>query len=72
MLKAQQKPLIGYALRDAGWNALVKNLGLVNATRFILQYEPGYGEYVDMKKALFRGKSVSEVLKEVQQFERSV
>ena len=71
MLKAQQKPLTGYALRDAGWNALVKNLGLVNATRFILQYEPGCGEYVDMKKALFRGKSVSEVLKEVQQFERS-
>jgi hypothetical protein len=35
MLKTQQKVLSGYALRDAGWNALVKSLGLVNATRFI-------------------------------------
>ena len=71
MLKTQPKPLSGYALRDAGWNALVKNLGLVNATRFILQYEPGYGDYIGIKKALFKEKSVSEVLKEVQQFERS-
>lgn len=71
MLKTQPKPLSGYALRDAGWNALVKSLGLVNATRFILQYENGYGEYVGMKKDLFKGKSVSEILKEVQRFERS-
>ena len=45
MLSTHQKPLSGYALRDAGWNALVRSLGLVNATRFILQYESGYGEY---------------------------
>jgi hypothetical protein len=43
MLRSHQKPLSGYALRDAGWNALVRGLGLVNATRFILQYESGYG-----------------------------
>lgn len=71
MLKTQQKPLSGYALRDAGWNALVKSLGLVNATRFILQYESGYGEYAKMKKDLFKGKSVADILKEIERFEKS-
>lgn len=71
MLKTQQKSLSGYALRDAGWNALVKSLGLVNATRFILQYESGYSEYVGIKKALFKGKSVTDIIKDVERFEKS-
>ena len=45
MLKTQQKNLSGNALRDAGWAALVNNLGLINATRFIMQSETGYGDY---------------------------
>jgi len=71
MLKTQQKPLSGYALRDAGWNALVKSLGLVNATRFILQYESGYGEYAKMKRDLFKGKSIADILKGIERFEKS-
>ena len=49
MLKTQQKKLSGYALRDAGWEALVNNLGLVNATRFIMQSETGYGDYTKIR-----------------------
>ncbi len=64
MVRSHLKPLSGYALRDAGWNALVKSLGLVNATRFILQYESGYGEYAKIKRELFRGKSVGDILME--------
>ena len=71
MLKTQQKPLSGYALRDAGWHALVKSLGLVNATRFILQYESGYGEYAKMKKDLVKGKSIADIFKEIERFEKS-
>jgi hypothetical protein len=66
MLRSHQKPLSGYALRDAGWNALVRGLGLVNATRFILQYESGYGEYAKIKKELFKGKSVDDIFKEIE------
>ena len=72
MLRTHPKPLSGYALRDAGWNALVKSLGLINATRFILQYESGYGEYAKTKRELFKGKSVADILKEVERFEKSV
>lgn len=71
MLKVQKKVLSGYALKEAGWNALVKSIGLVNATRFILQYESGYGDYTRIRKGLFKGKSVSAICKEVEKFEKS-
>ena len=70
-MKAQQKVLSGYALREAGWDALVKSIGLVNATRFILQYESGYGDYIKIKKELFKGKSIAEVCKKIEKFEES-
>ncbi|HHT9110655.1 MAG TPA: hypothetical protein ACFYDZ_05780 [Candidatus Brocadiaceae bacterium] len=65
MSKIQQKTLTGTTLREAGWKALVKSLGLVNATRFLLQYESGYGDYTKIKKQLFKGKSVSDIVKEI-------
>jgi hypothetical protein len=71
MLRTPKKPLSGYALRDAGWNALVRSLGLVNATRFILQYESGYGEYARIKRKLFKGKSAGDISKEIERFERT-
>ncbi len=57
MLKTQQKNLSGYALRDAGWEALVNNLGLVNATRFIMQSETGYGDYAKIKERCRKGQA---------------
>jgi hypothetical protein len=69
--KNKPKPLNGYALREAGWNAPVENLGIVNATRFILQYESGHGDYTKIKKELFRGKSVTEICKDIEQLEKA-
>jgi len=59
MLKTQQKSLTGSILRKAGWNALVKSLGLVNATRFLLK----------IKKQLLKGKSVRDICKEIEKLE---
>jgi hypothetical protein len=70
MFRPQQKTLSGSTLREVGWNVLVKSIGLVNATRFILQYESGYGDYTKIKKELFKGKSVSDICKEIKQMER--
>ena len=69
MLKARPKTLSGSALREAGWNALVKSLGLVNATRFILQYETGFGDYTKIRKELFRGKSLTDICKQIEKLE---
>jgi hypothetical protein len=63
MLKAQQKNLSGHALRDAGWAALVSNLGLVNATRFIMQYETGSGDYTKIRKSILKVKQVADLYK---------
>ncbi len=36
-----------------GWNALVEKLGITEATRFILQYQGGAGDYTkDRRKHL--------------------
>ena len=70
MLKTAQRSLTGIALRDAGWNALVKSIGLINATRFILQYESGYGAYTQIKKGLFKGKSVTDICREIEKLEK--
>lgn len=69
MTKIQQKTLTGSTLRKAGWKAFVKSLGLVNATRFLLQYESGYGDYTKIKKGLYSGKNVGDILKEIKQSE---
>ena len=69
MRKTQKKILSGYMLRGAGWEALVKSLGVVNATRFLLQSESGFGDYVKTKKQLFKGKSVDDLCKEIEEWE---
>lgn len=70
MLKTQQKNLSGHALRDAGWTALVNNLGLINATRFIMQSEAGYGDYTKIRKNVVKGKRVADLFKETMLFEK--
>jgi hypothetical protein len=70
MLKTQQKSLSGHALRDAGWAALVSNLGLVNATRFIMQYETGQGDYTAIKKGILKGRRIADLYKETAMFEK--
>ena len=49
----------------------MEDLGIVNATRFILQYESGYGDYTKIKKELVRGKSVTEICKDIEQLEKA-
>jgi hypothetical protein len=58
-------------LRRAGWKALVETLGPTNATRFILQYERGAGDYVKMREELFGKKSLDELYEEIKGSESS-
>ncbi|MBI5193405.1 MAG: hypothetical protein HZA08_08205 [Nitrospirae bacterium] len=64
------KNLTGSVLREAGWNTLVKNLGILNATRFILQYESGYGDYTEIRKEIFKGKTVNDLCREIEKLEK--
>lgn len=38
-------------IKAKGWQALVKELGYAGATKFILLYEPGEGNYTEKRTA---------------------
>jgi hypothetical protein len=71
MLKAQPRTLSGANLRKAGWDALVERIGLVNATRFLLQHESGYGDYTKTRNEVFKDKSVDDLYREIAAMEKT-
>ena len=44
---------------------MVSNLGLVNATRFIMQSETGQGDYTAIRKSVFKGKRVADLYRDI-------
>lgn len=52
-------------IRAKGWNALIKELGYSGATKFILLYEKGEGNYTKERKDLLKGITIEEIAKEV-------
>lgn len=54
-------------IKTKGWNALVKELGYAGATKFILLYEPGEGNYTKERKELFKGVTIEEIIKEIKE-----
>lgn len=52
-------------IKTRGWNALVKELGYSGATKFILLYETGEGDYTSMRKELFKDITIEEIIKEI-------
>jgi hypothetical protein len=54
-------------IKTKGWNALVKELGYAGATKFILLYEPGQGDYTKERKKLFKDIKIEEILKEIKE-----
>ena len=57
--------ITGYQLQRIGWEALVAALGPANATRFVLQYEPGSGDYLKLRDELFGQKTVDELYRDM-------
>jgi hypothetical protein len=52
-----------YEIRMEGWKALTERLGPAGAMRFMMQYDPGYGDYSIERHELFAGLSMDELLK---------
>ena len=57
-------------LKMKGWMALVKELGYYGATKFILLYETGEGDYTKERKELLRDITIEEIIK-VSQVDKS-
>ncbi|MEK6621825.1 MAG: hypothetical protein AABZ13_05030 [Planctomycetota bacterium] len=59
-------------IRTMGWRALVKELGYSGATKFILLYEKGEGDYTKERRELFKDVSLEDIIREIQEKETPV
>jgi hypothetical protein len=52
-------------IRKAGWEALVSQLGVAKSLRFLLEYERDQGNYTELRKELFAGQTVDQILEDM-------
>lgn len=53
--------------KSKGWKALVKELGYAGATKFILLYETGEGNYTKERHQLFKDTTIEEIMKGIKE-----
>ena len=51
-----------YEIRLAGWRALTERLGPAGAKRFMMQYDPGDGDYTRERQEIFKDVTLDELL----------
>ncbi len=61
----QASTLSNYQIRAEGWKALIERLGVSGAMRFLMEYDPGRGDYVEERRELFREFTLDEAIARV-------
>lgn len=51
-----------YEIRMEGWKALTERLGPAGAMRFMMQYDPGYGDYTKERQEIFADLTMDDLL----------
>lgn len=51
-----------YEIRMEGWKALTERLGPAGAMRFMMQYDPGRGDYSKERHQIFADLDIDEIL----------
>jgi hypothetical protein len=59
--------LSNYELRREGWRALTERLGVSGAIRFLMDYDPGRGDYVREREVLFAGLTLEDALRAIRE-----
>ncbi len=49
-------------VRRAGWDALREKLGPASALKFILDYDRRADNYTELRKKIFKGKTVKDII----------
>lgn len=57
-------------LRELGWKALVAELGVTNATRFVMELREGEQDYSKLRGKLFAEKTLHQLYAEIQRVQR--
>jgi hypothetical protein len=58
-----------YQIRLEGWKALTDRLGPAGAMRFMMQYDPGQGDYTQERQEIFAELDLEELLASVKRQE---
>lgn len=58
------RPLI--EVNQQAINLLYKELGVVDAVRFLKQFTQGYGNYTQEREAIFADKSLDDIVSEIE------
>jgi hypothetical protein len=48
-------------IKQKGWQALVKELGYAGATKFMLLFDPGRGNYVEERKEILKETTIEKI-----------
>lgn len=51
-----------YEIRMEGWKALTERLGPAGAMRFMMQYDPGHGDYSKERQTLFADLTIDDLI----------
>lgn len=51
-----------YEIRMEGWKALTERLGAAGAMRFMMQYDPGHGDYSTERHEMFADLTIDDVI----------
>lgn len=55
-------PISLYQIRMEGWKALTERLGPAGAMRFMMQYDPGHGDYTKERRKIFAELTIDDLL----------
>jgi hypothetical protein len=66
---AKSRAVHKHDLRQLGWKALVTELGIANATRFIMDLSASGEDYTKLRKKVFAQQTLDELYTEIKTLE---
>lgn len=62
---SKSSSMSAYQIRLEGWKALTERLGPAGAMRFMMQYDPGHGDYTKERQEIFADLELEDLLASV-------
>jgi hypothetical protein len=59
---SKSSSMSAYQIRLEGWKALTERLGPAGAMRFMMQYDPGRGDYTNERQEIFADLELEDLI----------